>query len=110
MHSTEVNIMAQHYEDKTQHILVDHVTPFMNSLPYNKMLLGNKKIKKELRQHSNVSNLMNIAFEKPQNALTIGDTVTWSLDGIDVDVVVLSHDRMFIKGRYVWAVTVAIID
>lgn len=102
--------MAQHYEEKTQNITVDHVTPFMNSLPYNKMLLGNKKIKKELREHSNVSNLMNIAFEKPQNTLTIGETITWSLDGIEIDVVVLSQDRMFIKGMYVWGVIVAIID
>lgn len=107
-----IDQMSLHYEEQTPYILVDNVTPLMNSLPFPRGYMGNKKLKKVLREHSandNVQNIMNIAFQKPQD-LNIGDIVDWSLRGIDLNVVVLSHEKAFVKGTYVWMVVVGIIE
>ena len=87
--------ISQHYEEQTPYILLDNVTPLMNSLPYDRAFLVNKRIMKVLKKHecnAEIQNLMNIAFTKPQL----------------VDVVVLSHDRAFIKGQFIWLVVVGI--
>ncbi|HGK4843941.1 TPA: hypothetical protein ACJ2XA_004286 [Kluyvera georgiana] len=99
-------MIENHYEGKTQEILVNSTTPFMNSLPYHKCLLTNKLIKRALKQYP-AEHLMNIAFEKPQ-AMNIGDSLTWTLEDIVLDVTVLSNDKIFVKGNNYYLVVVAI--
>lgn len=108
-----IDIMSQHYdESQTPYILLDNVTPVMNSLPFNRALMGNKKLKKVLHDHEvndKVQDIMNIAFEKPQQLL-VGEVVDWSMRGVELNVVVLSHDKAFVKGTYVWLSVVGIIE
>lgn len=105
-----IEIMQQHYEEQTPYILVDNVTPLMNSLPYDRGFMGNKKLKKVLKSHEyneQVQYIMNIAFEKPQD-LKEGEVVEWQLRDLLMDVVVLSHERVFVKGTFVWLSIVGI--
>lgn len=99
-------MIENHYEGKTQDIRVNDITPFMNSLPYHKCLLTNKLIKKNLKQYP-AEHLMNIAFEKPQ-AMNIGDSLTWTLEDVVLDITVLSNDKIFVRGNNYYLVVVAI--
>lgn len=102
--------ISQHYEEQTPYILLDNVTPLMNSLPYDRAFLVNKRIMKVLKKHecnAEIQNLMNIAFTQPQ-LVEIGEIVEWSHSDLSMDVVVLSHDRAFIKGQFIWLVVVGI--
>lgn len=108
-----VDIMSQHYDETiTPYIVLDNATPIMNSLPFNRALMGNKKLKKILRDHEvndTVQDIMNIAFQHEQQ-LEVGDVVEWRLRDVVLNVVVLSHDKAFVKGVYVWVSTVGIIE
>ncbi|WP_281549754.1 hypothetical protein [Kluyvera cryocrescens] len=85
-------MIENHYEGKTPYILLNGITPFMNSLPYHKLLLTNKLIKKNLKQYPS-EHLMNIAFEKPQDVKT-GDVLSWTLDDLVMKVTVLTNDKI----------------
>ena len=99
-------MIENHYEGKTQEILVNSTTPFMNSLPYHKCLLTNKLIKKTLKQYP-TEHLMNIAFEQPQT-MKIGDSLTWTLEDVVLDITVLSNNKILVKGNHYYLVVVAI--
>ena len=99
-------MIENHYEGKTQEILVNSTTPFMNSLPYHKCLLTNKLTKKALKQYP-TEHLMNIAFEQPQT-MKIGDSLTWTLEDVVLDITVLSNNKIFVKGNHYYLVVVAI--
>lgn len=102
--------MQQHYKEETPYILVDNVTPMMNSLPFERGFMGNKKLKKVLKNHEyndQVKYIMNIAFTKPQE-LEVGELIEWRMRDLVMEVVVLSHERAFVKGTYVWLVVVGI--
>ncbi|MDA8518695.1 hypothetical protein [Citrobacter sp. Igbk 16] len=105
-----IEIMKEHYGEQTPYILVDNVTPMMNSLPFQRGFLGNKKLKKILKNHElndSVQYIMNIAFTTPQQ-LEIGEVIEWSMKDLNLEVIVLSHERAFVKGTYVWIVVAGI--
>ncbi|ELB3353500.1 hypothetical protein R3131_003207 [Salmonella enterica] len=109
---TAINQMSQHYDTQTPYILVVNVTPIMNSLPFPRALMGNKKLKKILKAHpynDKVDSIMNIAFERPQLG-EVGEIIEWSLRDTSIHVVVLSNEKAFVKGTYIWLMVVGIIE
>ncbi|WP_419058947.1 hypothetical protein [Kluyvera georgiana] len=104
-----IEIMKMNYEEQTPYILVDHQTPVMNSLPFHRVFVGNKLVKKELKQHNGIENVMNIAFEKEPDSST-GDVLDWSLRDLEFSVVVLAKDKIFVKGMHLWLMVVGVIE
>ncbi|MDV0678302.1 hypothetical protein VC636_25580 [Citrobacter freundii] len=108
-----IELMQQHYEEQTPYILVDHVTPTFNSLPYSKALMGNKKTNKVLKKSKykdSVQTIMNIAFDKLQECVSVNDVIDWSLCGVEMKVVVLETNTVFVKGQTFWFFIVGIIE
>ena len=52
---------------------------------------------------------MAVVFEKPQEIVE-GQLMTWTLDDLTLNVYVLEHKQLFVRGKYVWAYAVGIMQ
>ena len=105
-----MNMMEQHFGDRTPQITINESTPMMNSLPFHYSMITNKKIKKGLRtvQHSYQS-IMNVAYEKPQ-AFQDGEVVVWCDQFDEYTCTIIGSYKGFVKGKWFWFYTLVIKD
>ena len=101
--------LDKHYGERTPDIRLDDLIPYANSLPHSKMFL-NKKVQKLIKKNQlPIEYYMAVVFEKPQEILE-GQLMTWNLDDVTLNVYVLEHKQLFVRGKYVWAYAVGIME
>ena len=99
----------EHFEEDTPYITLDGKTPMANSKTLSTCFV-NKKIRKELKKSTyECTHFMNVVFESKQK-LRVGDTYKWKLRDIEIDVVLLEHKELFVRGIHVFNYSVGIIE
>lgn len=97
----------KHYGGRTPDIRLDDLTPYANSLPINKIFLG-KKFKKQIKNMP-IEHYMAVVFESEQQ-ISDGQLMKWVLDDLVLNVYVIEHKQLFVKGKNVWAYAVGIME
>lgn len=97
----------KHYEERTPDIRLDAFIPYANSLPISKVFLG-KKFQKHIKNLP-IEYYMAVVFEKPQE-IADGQSMKWTLDDLTLNVYVIEHKQLFVKGKKVWAYAVGIME
>lgn len=101
--------LDKHYGERTPDIRLDELTPYANSLPHSKMFLSKKYQKVIKKDELPIEYYMAVVFEKPQEIVE-GQLMTWTLDDLTLNVYVLEHKQLFVRGKYVWAYAVGIMQ
>lgn len=101
-------IFDQHYGELTRDITINGTVPYANSMPIDKCFLGKKFQKLLKKKNQNVSNYMNIAYEREQSFDS--DLLEWELQGSIIDVVLIDYKKLFVKGRFFHVYCVGIIE
>ena len=99
----------EHYGELTSEIKLDGNTPEANSMPIHKCFLGNKFKKVLKSKQINIEHFMNVCYAKKQD-ITDGSVLAWSLQGDEMDVYVIEHKKLFVKGKHFWVYCVGIIE
>jgi len=73
------------------------------------MFLGKKFLKLLKKSELNINHYMAVVFEAPQKIVD-GQLMTWTLDGVALNVFVIEEKQLFVKGKNVWAYAVGIIE
>lgn len=101
--------IEDHYGELTEDITLSGVTPVANSFPIQKCFLGKKFQKAIKNSEHEINTFMNVCFDKPQTFQN-GAVLTWSLQGQNLDVILIDSKQLFVKGRNFWVYAVGIIE
>jgi hypothetical protein len=101
--------IEEHFDEDTDYIKLGEFTPFANSKPIENFFM-NKKVKKQLKESGYTSTShMNVIYESGK-PFRIGDIYKWKLHDLEIEVVMLGKTQLFVKGKYVYAYCVGIIE